>query len=308
MFVAAGDVPAVFLSLPASRESDMKASLSRLTPAALAAAMLLTLAAGPARAQDPNPGAITLTTGIDFPSVYFFRGIRQELEPKLTMFPIGDVGISLYSGDGGIKSAGLNFGVWNSLNTGSSGLDADPEKRIHYEQDFYVSLSLGFGAGMTVTPMFTTYTSPNGSFGTVNEISLKFAHASKYAPYGLVAFELSGQADGGSEEGVYAELGVGPSWQLAGGPATLAVPVKLGFSLSDYYELEGEDEPFGYVDVGVLFTVPFTSVPGRFGSWNVHGGFNFLGFGDGTKAFNVKSDGDTSAGQVIASIGIGFSY
>ena len=49
--------------------------------------------------------------------------------------------------------------------------------------------------------MFTAYTSPNDMFSTVKEISFKVAHASKYAPYALVAFEFggdsSGQADGG---------------------------------------------------------------------------------------------------------------
>ena len=268
--------------------------------------MILTLAPGRANAQgdDPNPGAITLTTGIDFPSVYFFRGIRQETDPKLTMFPYGDVGIALYSGgDGAIKSAGVNFGVWNSLQTGSSGLDAVPKRRIHYEQDFYASLSLGFGGGVTLTPMFTTYTSPNGSFPTVNEISFRVAHASRFAPYGLVAFELSGQADGGSEKGTYAELGVAPSWPLGGTGTTVAIPVKLGLSVKDYYEGPTGDEKFGYIDVGVLFTVPFTSSPTRFGSWNLHGGVDFLGFGDTTKFFN-QGDG----GQVIGSIGIGMTY
>jgi len=267
--------------------------------------IVLTLAPGAASAQgdDPNPGAVTLTTGIDFPSVYFFRGIRQETDPKLTMFPYGDVGIALYSGDGGLKSAGVNFGVWNSLQTGSSGLDAVPKKRIHYEQDFYASLSLGFGGGVTFTPMFTTYTSPNGSFGTVNEISFKVAHASRFAPYGLVAFELSGQADGGSEEGTYAELGVAPSWPLGDAGVTVAIPVKLGLSLKDYYEGPTGDEKFGYADVGVLVTVPFTSSPTKFGSWNLHGGVDFFGFGDTTKLFN-QGDG----GQVIASIGIGMTY
>ena len=285
----------------------MNATLSRASRGACCAifTVILTLAPGAASAQgdDPNPGAVTLTTGIDFPSVYFFRGIRQETDPKLTMFPFGDVGIALYSGDGGLKSAGVNFGVWNSLQTGSSGLDAAPKRRIHYEQDFYASLSLGFGGGVTFTPMFTTYTSPNGSFGTVNEISFKVAHASRFAPYGLVAFELSGQADGGSEEGTYAELGVAPSWPLGDNGATVAIPVKLGLSLKDYYEGPTGDEKFGYVDVGVLFTVPFTSSPTRFGSWNLHGGVDFFGFGDTTKFFN-QGDG----GQVIASIGIGMTY
>jgi len=277
---------------------------TRLARVALAMAMVLTLAAGTARAQDdPNPGAVTVTSGIDFPSVYFFRGIRQEADPKLTMFPYGDIGVALYSGDGGIKSAGVNFGIWNSLNTGSSGLDASPKKRIHYEQDFYVSLALGFGGGVTLTPTFTTYTSPNGSFSTVNEILFKVSHASRFAPYGLVAFELSGQADGGADEGTYAEIGVGPSWPLGSRGATVAIPVKLGFSLSNYYELGDSDNKFGYVDGGVLFTMPFSTAPTKFGSWNIHGGVNFLGLGDTTKFFN---DGD--AGQVIGTVGIGMSY
>ena len=64
----------------------------------ISAAILLTMFAGPAQAQttivatsqDPNPGAITLTAGLDFPTIYFFRGIRQEQSPKLTMWPYGD--------------------------------------------------------------------------------------------------------------------------------------------------------------------------------------------------------------------------
>ena len=280
---------------------------SRLLRVALAGAVLLTLSTAAQAQDDPNPGAITLTTGIDFPSVYFFRGIRQESDPALTMFAFGDVGIALHSSDTG-KSVSLNFGVWNSLNTGSSGTgSSDPDKKSHYEEDFYVMLNLGVGKGLTVTPFFTSYTSPNGSFGTVNEFAFKVAHASKFAPYGLVAFELSGQADGGSESGTYAELGASPSWPLGGKGATLAIPLKLGFSLGDYYEANGEDNGFGYFDIGALFTVPFSSAPTKYGTWNLHGGVDFLALGDGTKSFNVK-DGTPEGSQVIVSIGIGLSY
>jgi hypothetical protein len=280
---------------------------SRLIHVALFGAALFCFA-GSAQAQDadPNPGAITLTTGIDFPSVYFFRGIRQEADPEFTMFPFGDVGISFYSGDNG-RSASVNFGVWNSLNTGSSGLSATPDKRIHYEQDFYVMLNLGVGSGITVSPFFTSYTSPNGSFGTVNEFAFKVAHASRFAPYGIIAMELSGQADGGSDEGTYGEIGIGPSWPLGGGGTTIGVPLKLGFSLGDYYEADGEDNGFGFFDIGALVTVPFSSAPTTFGTWNLHGGVNYLALGDGTKSFNVK-DGTPEGGQVIFSIGIGMSY
>jgi hypothetical protein len=266
--------------------------------------MVLTLADS-AGAQtpppDPNEGAITLTTAVDFPTVYFFRGIRQESDPKFTTFAAGDVGISLFSGDGGLKSASVNLGIWNSLHTGTSGTNAD--KSSHYEEDFYASVSLGFARGITVTPTFTAYTSPNTSFGTVQELSFKVAHASRFAPYGLMAFEMKGQADGGENKGTYAEFGVAPSWALGGSAVTAAIPVKVGLSLKDYYEYEGTDNKFGYVDAGVLLTVPFTRIPSQYGSWNVHGGVNFLGFGDTTKQFN---NGD--AGQVIVSGGIGMSY
>ncbi len=278
--------------------------VSRVCRAASAAGVWLAVAAGPAAAQtpDPNAGAITLTSAVDFPSVYFFRGIRQESDPKLTTFAAGDVGISLFSGDGGLKSAAINVGVWNSLHTGTSGT-ATPEKRSHYEEDFYASLSLGFGGGITVTPTFTAYTSPNTSFGTVQELSFKVAHASRFAPYALVATELKGQADGGDNKGTYGEFGVAPSWALAGTPLTLAVPVKIGLSLKDYYEMSGADNRFGYADAGLLLTVPFTGIPSSFGSWNVHGGVNVLGFGDTTKSFN---NGD--AAQVVVSGGIAMSY
>ena len=287
-----------------STMDDGRSTMDDVWRSSCALAILLTLTAGPAAAQtppDPNAGAITLTSAVDFPSVYFFRGIRQESNPKLTTFAAGDVGISLFSGDGGLKSAGINVGVWNSLHTGTAGTDTD--KSSHYEEDFYASLALGFGRGITVTPTFTVYTSPNTSFGTVQELSFKVAHASKFAPYGLVAMELKGQADAGEKKGTYGEFGVAPSWTLGGTPVTLAVPVKVGLSLKDYYETSGVDNKFGYVDAGVLLTVPFTGIPSQYGTWNVHGGVNVLGFGDTTKAFN---NGD--AGQVVVSGGIGMSY
>src|SRR6185436_2752769 len=121
-------------------------------------------------------------------------------------------------------------------------------------------------------------------------------------PYGIIAFELSdkGQADGGQffggKKGSYLELGAGPNWPLGGGKATLTIPIKLGVSLKDYYEIPDSalsitDNKFGYFDIGGLITFPLTSVPPKFGSWNIHGGVDVLTFGDTTKAFNINKDG-----------------
>lgn len=266
----------------------------------------------PVRAQtaDPNPGSITLTAGVDFPTTYFFRGIRQETHPKFTLWPYGDVGLALFSGDGGLKSVGLNFGVWNSVHTGSSGSTGSAEK-LQYEEDFYATLSLGFGGNTSLATTYTAYTSPNGLFRTVKELSFKASVASRIAPYGLVALELGDKdaagADGGNP-GTYVELGVGPSWPLGGGKATLAVPIKVGLSAKDYYELSGKDNRFGFLDVGGLITVPLTGIPGSFGSWNIHGGADVLVFGDTTEALNAGTDGETSKARVIGLFGLGLTY
>jgi hypothetical protein len=271
--------------------------------AASLAAVLTAAAPGVAMAQDgPNQGALALTGGLHVPSVYLFRGILQESDPELTLWPFFDAGAELYSGDGGLTRVGLNLGVWNSLHSGSSGGDS-PGSRIHYEEDFYASLSLGFGAGTSLATTYTAYTSPNAFFGTVQEIAFKLSQDHMLAPYGLVAFELDGQADGGANEGTYLELGVGPAWPLGGTDVTLGVPVKLGLSLNDYYEGPSGDETFGYFDVGGLVTVPVGSSTARFGAWSVHGGINLLTLGDTTRAINK---GDRT--RVVGQGGITVSY
>lgn len=255
-----------------------------------------------AATSDPNPGALTFTGGLDVPSKYIFRGIVQESDSKLTLFPYGDIGIAVYSGSGGLKSASVNFGVWNALLTGSSGLDGVHEK-LHYEEDFYATLGLGFDHGVSLATTYTAYTSPNDMFNTVQELGFKVSKTHWLNPYGIIAFELKGQADAGSNKGTYLELGVGPSWPLAGGKATIAVPVKLGLSLKDYYEGFEGDSKFGYLDVGGLVTVPIGSSTSKFGAWNFHAGVDVFAFGDTTKAFN---NGD--AGKAVVSFGVGVVY
>jgi hypothetical protein len=278
----------------------------------LAGALLFVLSAGSAGAQttaappapntDPNTGALAYTGGLDFPSKYVFRGIVQESDSKLTLFPYADLGIGFYSGEGAIKSASANFGLWNSLMTGSSGSDGQTGK-LHYEEDFYASMTLGFARGLSLGTTYTAYTSPNGMFNTVHELALKVSKSHFLAPYGIVAFELAGQADAGNNKGVYLELGSAPSWPIANGKATLGIPVKFGFSLNDYYELDGQDHKFGYVDVGALVTVPISSSTNKFGAWNIHGGVELYGFGDTTKAFN---NGDGA--KAVVSFGLGIVY
>lgn len=257
--------------------------------------------AQPSSSASPNAGAVTFTGGIDAPSVYVFRGIVQERDPKITLAPFGDVGLRLKANSDGSKKVGLNIGVWNSLHTGSSGSDGF-SAHLHYEEDFYASLSYALTARLSAVATYTAYTSPNFMFDTVKEASVKVAHSGRFSPYGIVAFELGDNgADGGVNKGTYVELGAGPSFVL--GRMTVAVPLKVGVSASDYYELNGVDHRFGYLDVGASLTLPLSGASSPFGSWNLHGGIDLLTFGDTTKAINA---GEKT--KVVGLVGIGVSY
>ena len=65
------------------------------------------------------------------------------------MWPYADLGIALVSGDGPVKSVGVNLGTWNSLHTGGVGLNG-PTGKLWYESDFYATLGFGFGGGTSV--------------------------------------------------------------------------------------------------------------------------------------------------------------
>ena len=280
--------------------------------ALMVAASLGIILRGTAHAQGatqpgPNAGALTFSGGLDVPTVYFFRGIRQESDAHLTLWPYGDVRILLRSGEGGSRSLTANFGVWNSLNTGKSG-SGGPLKKIHYQENFYTGLRVGLGAGIGLTTTLTARTSPNGGFQTIRELDVAASKGGRIAPYGLVAFELSsaGQADGGSKKGRYLEFGAGPNIGMFG-KTRLTVPLKVGFSLKDYYELLGRDikyhdSRFGFFEVGGLVTVPFMT-GSQFGSWHLHGGASVLLLGDTTQAFNQGR-----SHQVVGLAGAGVAY
>jgi hypothetical protein len=260
---------------------------------------LLTVTAAPAMAQDapePTP-AVSVSAGIDLVNQYMFRGIRQHSSGVAT-WPFIDLGIAAFEGEGGLKSVGLNIGTWNSAHSSPSGW---------YESDIYGTLSLGFGGGVALGTTYTSYTSPNDSFTHVKELGFKLSlddseRLGKRAlsPYVLFAFEIGTepgkyQADGGEEAGRYLELGIAPGF--SGARASLAVPVKVGLSVGNYYELDGVDNKFGFFSVGGLVTVPVGS------HFNVHGGAEFQALGETTKALN---DGEGS--QVIGSFGVGLSF
>lgn len=150
--------------------------------------------------------------------------------------------------------------------------------------------------------IYTAYNSPNFMFNTVKKGSGKVAHSSRIKPYGIVGFDPGkDSAENGVKKGPYLELGVGSTLPLVG-KVTLTIPVKLGMSLKDYYELKVVDHRFGYFDAGALVTLPRSGISSSFGSWNLHGGVDLLVLGDTAKAMNA---GGTN--KVVGLIGIGLT-
>jgi len=290
----------------------------------LAACGLLLVMNAPAYAQnDPNPGNLTLIGNVDFTNAYMFRGIRQD-DTRVIAQPSAEIDIALQSANSGLKSTSLNFGTWNSLHTGDAGLESSSSglgcacDKLWYESDFYATLAFAFaGGGLGIT--YTAYTSPNAGFNNVKEVMFKFggddsAVLGKAAlhPWVIAAFEFNAgnghQADGGLHAGKYLELGVSPGYSTS--KASVTVPVKVGLSMGDYYELnEGTvarpdfvDHAFGYLSVAGIVTVPLRGTT-PYGAWNLHAGVEYQHLGTTTQAFN-----NGKANKGIVSAGIGFTY
>jgi hypothetical protein len=284
----------------------MRAKVWSVVAAGLASTMMMagslsaqTAPAAPATAtQPPAPEPApskpyTITTGIDFTSAYLFRGIRQHSGGTIVQ-PYFDLGVTVAEG------VSFNVGNWDSIHSSA------PEPfGSWYESDYYASVT--FTAGK-VKPglLYTSYTSPADNFNTVHELAGVFtvddsASAFPLSPKAVLAFELSdGSADGGENKGVYLELGVKPNIKLAP-MLSVYIPTRFGFSLKDYYELDGEDNKFGYFTTGFQFSVP--AVSGKSGSLELHGGMDFQVLGDHLKIIN-----EDKRVKPIGTIGFTYTY
>ena len=304
----------------------------------LAAAIVLTCLAAPAAAQDagPNAGDLHASGAVDFSNAYFFRGIKQETD-GLIIQPALDLGLTIYKGEGSLKTFSLNVGTWNSVHHDSPTGQRNPSNpkaaAPWYESDFYATLGFGVSGGVNVGMTYTAYTSPNSQFSTVKEVAFKFTvddtrwvHKYSFKPYGLIATEFdtstgAGQADaafcqgafvnGCSGAGTYVEIGGAPTFPVWK-QVSVSVPLKVGIGLIDYYQasfvntnnqVTSLDSKFGFFSVAGVVSVPFTSKPSHLGSWNLHGSVEYLALGDMPKYAN---GGDGS--QVNLVLGIGFSY
>jgi hypothetical protein len=236
----------------------------------------ISFATAPAQApavEEESP--VSVLVGADMPSVYYFRGFRQESDAAFTFQPYVDVGVAG-------EAASLNVGIWNSLHTGSL-KDADAG---WYETDFYAAATV-----QNIKATYTAYTYPRFDDATIHELMLSTTFDHMLAPSVAVAFEFAKPE--GLDKGIYLELGAAPALPLGDdAPISVTVPLKVGLSLKDYYG----DDTFGYFSGGVTVGYPVSD------AFEVHGGVTFYAFGYGLEAFNGE------AGAAVASVGFSVGF
>ena len=274
----------------------------RAARAIFAAPITAMAPAATAPTQTAAPKKWTITSGADFPSLYIFRGIVQEYDSGFTMQPFVDAGTAVSD------KLSVNFGTWNSFQSGTSGSDNPLANGAWYESDLYISATVTSGR-LKFGPLWTSYTSPNDAYKAVQELAGVFTYDDSnqkvpFSPKAVLAFELSdAQADGGAHKGVYLELGVKPAVKPGGSSVTVAFPVKLGLSLKDYYEVNGEDNTFGYFQFGGNVSVPISALAAP--ALEIHGGVDFYCFPENRK---VALAGDDELKSVKPVFNIGFSF
>jgi len=280
----------------------------------LTTVLLSVLAVDSVQAQ-VNTGKVSFTTGVDFTNAYFFRGIKQERE-GLIIQPYADMNFTVFDTGQSLSNITFTLGTWNSFHAGPSGTLAS-EKNVStwYEADFFTGLTLNID-NWEANVTYSSYMSPNGSFGTVQEILLgltmddsAFLGVVALSPHASLAIEMKGQADGGNSEGMYLEFGVEPGLDIIDNRASVAFPITLGLSLNNYYE-NGIDssipthfnDTFGYLDLGATVSMPIP-IPKEYGSWELSGGIHLLTLGEYLESLNTNDNF-----QAIGSFGVSISY
>jgi hypothetical protein len=253
---------------------------------------------------------ITGDIGINVVSQYVSRGVIFENQDAIIQ-PYADLYFKIYEGDGFFNKITLNLGIWNSFHSRKTdaGLadDVGAARRggsttdSWYEFDFTAGVSFTFLKNFTFTPSYFTFLSPNDGFSTFHGVNAKLAYDTtdafgfNLAPYVQVLWELENKAGTGSDEGIYYEVGIAPSFPV--GPLTVTLPVTAGFGSNDFYgSLDTgrgviEEEHFGFVSGGVNLAYNLTFVPECYGTWTVNANATYYYLGEGTRDFNTRERG-----------------
>jgi len=273
----------------------------------------------------PNTGKLSFSAGVDYVSEYWFRGIAQENQGFIAQ-PYANVGVELIEKeDWGVDAT---FGTWNSFHFENTG--ADGEDDFFFESDLSAGFSFDLPAGFGASISYINLYGPSGGDEFAEEIDLGVSYDDSewwgdtgfaLNPSATLAYEIDGGSDLGSNKGTYLGLSLSPSLPLnpeADRPITVGLPMTLGLGLDDYYEDGlGNDDTYGFFDIGLTASMPLTDGPTDYGSWSISGGVHYINLGDsaaqigqpgvsGNGGFNVIPEGEDDS--VYFTLGISMEY
>ena len=297
------------------------AALAALSTAFLAPAAFAQVQ--PERPQDQDPlinepldeaedAFYGVEAGATFTTQYFFRGYNQEDQGFIAQ-PYVELGIPILVDEERSYQLSATAGQWNSFHSEQTGASGNGPSGW-YESDLYGGLTFTTG-DITIAGIYTFYTYPNGAASTIEEIGALVEYGLSFGgdDEGEGAFTLPLQAglffetnDRGGSEDAYLELGTAVGFELDAGDQaiTLEFPVKVGFSIDDYYfDDQGDEEFFGYVSVAATAQLPLP-VPERYGDWSLTPGLEALFLAaDGLQLAN--NDDDI---ELIGSLNVNFEF
>ena len=263
----------------------------------------------------PNTGRVSLSLGADWASAYYFRGIVGTENGGSNVQPYAEVGFKLLDNVGPLSSLVLAPGIWNNFHYGDGTLVEPSDPRFWFESDLYLKLSASWWDTLTTAVTYTYYTSPNDSFSTYADVGLSFGlNDAKWLgdfalnPSLLFAFETKGEAlasDTG-RKGIYMGIGLAPGYTFftdSSTPLNVSVPMTFGFSLKDYYTVDGKNQGFGYFSGGPLFTAQLKFIPSTFGNWALRAGVQFLVLNTNLEKVNTND-----SFVPIGSVGVAMTY
>jgi hypothetical protein len=266
-------------------------------------------------AKGPNTGRVSLGLGVDWVSAYYFRGIVNTENGGSNVQPYAEIGFKLLEGVGPLSSLNFAPGIWNNFHYGD-GTVVDPnDPRFWLESDLYLKLSASWWDTLTTAVTYTYYTSPNDTFATYADVGLSFSLSdSKWLgafalnPSLLFAFETKGEAltSVNGNKGIYMGVGLAPGYTFfedSSLPINISAPMTFGFSLKDYYTVNGKDQTFGYFSGGPLFTMPLKFIPAPYGSWSMKAGVQFLVLNTNLETVNANE-----SFVPIGSVGLSLVY
>jgi hypothetical protein len=250
--------------------------------------------------ERPNTGRVSLNLGADWASAYYFRGIANVQNGGSNVQPYAEIGFKLLDNVGPLSSVVIAPGIWNNFQYGEDGRLVEPsDPRFWFESDLYLKLSATWLDVFTTGVTYTYYTSPNDSFSTYADVGLNLSlNDSKW----LGAFALS--TDG--NKGIYMGLSLTPGYTFFEDSSlsfTVSAPLTFGFSVKDYYTVDGENQTFGYFSGGPLFTFGLKFIPASFGNWLLKAGVQFLVLNTNLKTVNTND-----SFVPIGSVGVAMTY